>query len=106
MWCWSQHCAREWQKGMHDGHGILRRVQSEANGFICIDRRYVCEEMGVLKDDVLEQEAVNSVLTAVVQGMRKEETDHEVRPAACILLVHQMCSERVMKSRSGWLVGT
>lgn len=28
---------------------------------------YICEEMGVLSEDVLAQEAVNSILTAVVQ---------------------------------------
>ena len=28
---------------------------------------YVCEEMGYLADDVLSQEQINSILTAVVQ---------------------------------------
>ena len=72
---------------------------------------YVCEEMGYLADDVLDQEQINSILTAVVQvccrlklmpglscrachraslqasdgalqGMRKEEQDNDVRLAA------------------------
>ena len=29
---------------------------------------YVCEEMGKLEEDVLAQEQINSILTAVVQG--------------------------------------
>jgi len=40
---------------------------------------FVCEEIG---PGSLEQEEVNSVLTAVVQGMRKEEQDNAVRLAA------------------------
>lgn len=28
---------------------------------------YICEEMGAIHDDVLSQEEINSVLTAVVQ---------------------------------------
>lgn len=56
-------------------NGGLKQSTLEALG-------YVCEEMGELKDDVLGQEEVNSVLTAVVQGMRADETDSTVRLAA------------------------
>lgn len=41
----------------------LRAATLEAIG-------YVCEEMGRREDDVLEQDAVNAVLTAVVAGMK------------------------------------
>ena len=53
----------------------LRTATLEALG-------YVCEEMGKRDDDVLEQDAVNAVLTAVVAGMRREERDAGVRLAA------------------------
>ena len=53
----------------------LRTATLEALG-------YVCEEMGRRDDDVLEQDAVNAVLTAVVAGMRREERDPGVRLAA------------------------
>ena len=53
----------------------LRTATLEALG-------YVCEEMGRRDDDVLEQDAVNAVLTAVVAGMRREERDAGVRLAA------------------------
>lgn len=53
----------------------LRTATLEALG-------YVCEEMGRRDDDVLEQDAVNSVLTAVVAGMRRDERDAGVRLAA------------------------
>ena len=53
----------------------LRTATLEALG-------YVCEEMGRRDDDVLEQDAVNAVLTAVVAGMRRDERDPGVRLAA------------------------
>jgi importin subunit beta-1 len=43
---------------------------------------YICEEMGRLPQDVLEQGQVNSILTAVHQGMHKDEPDRDVRRAA------------------------
>ncbi len=57
----------------------LRQVTLEALG-------YICEELGAIDADVLEQEQVNSILTAVVQGMRKEEPDVGVRHAATVAL--------------------
>jgi hypothetical protein len=39
----------------------------------------MCEDLGGLPD-CLEQGEVDQVLTAVVQGIRKEEPDPEVRP--------------------------
>ena len=48
---------------------------------------YICEELTDLKDSGLEQAQVNNILTAIVQGMRKEEPSQEVRYAAtCALL--------------------
>ncbi|EIE27283.1 ARM repeat-containing protein [Coccomyxa subellipsoidea C-169] len=47
---------------------------------------YICEELGNLDTDVLDQEQVNSILTAVVQGMRKEEPDVGVKHAATVAL--------------------
>lgn len=43
---------------------------------------YICEEMGAINDDVLSQQEINSVLTAVVQGMQKNEEEDSVRLAA------------------------
>ncbi|GMH44988.1 hypothetical protein BSKO_12945 [Bryopsis sp. KO-2023] len=43
---------------------------------------YVCEEMGLMNDNLLSQDQVNSILTAVVQGMTKDEADCGVRLAA------------------------
>lgn len=47
---------------------------------------YLCEELGDFPEDYLGQADVNAILTAVVQGMRKEETDAEVRLAATVAL--------------------
>ena len=47
---------------------------------------YVCEEMGRRDDDVLEQAAVNAVLTAVVAGMRAPDAEPGVRLAATCAL--------------------
>ena len=46
--------------------------------------------MGNLKEEVLDQEAINSILTAVVQGMRKDEPDSEVRLAATVALYNAL----------------
>ncbi|KAL3138275.1 hypothetical protein ABBQ32_006093 [Trebouxia sp. C0010 RCD-2024] len=47
---------------------------------------YVCEEMGKLDEDVLNQTEINNVLTAVAQGMRPDEADSSVRLAATVAL--------------------
>eukprot|EP00232_Nephroselmis_pyriformis_P010626 CAMPEP_0182887156 /NCGR_PEP_ID=MMETSP0034_2-20130328/20649_1 /TAXON_ID=156128 /ORGANISM="Nephroselmis pyriformis, Strain CCMP717" /LENGTH=872 /DNA_ID=CAMNT_0025020509 /DNA_START=157 /DNA_END=2772 /DNA_ORIENTATION=- len=51
---------------------------------------YICEEIGAMQEDVLEQEQVNNVLTAVVQGIRKEEPDNNVRLAATNALLNAL----------------
>lgn len=43
-----------------------------------------------MKDDYLEQEQVNNILTAVVQGMRREETNSAVRLAATTALYNAL----------------
>jgi len=48
---------------------------------------YVCEEV---QAEDLEEAEVNAMLTAVVQGMRKEEPDNEVRLAATIALANAL----------------
>lgn len=40
---------------------------------------YICEELGQLEADVLDAPKVNAILTAVVQGMRPEEPDLQIR---------------------------
>lgn len=57
----------------------LRHATLEALG-------YVCEEMAQKPEDVLTPEQVNMILTAVVQGMRKEEASADVRLAATTAL--------------------
>lgn len=47
---------------------------------------YTCEELGNLDEDYLSQQEVNSILTAVVQGMRKDEPEVDVRHAATVAL--------------------
>lgn len=47
---------------------------------------YICEEAVSLADDALDQEHVNSVLTAIVQGIGKNEPDSSVRLAATLAL--------------------
>ena len=44
---------------------------------------YVCEEV---EHEHLAETEVNAMLTAVVQGMRKEEPDNEIRLAATVAL--------------------
>lgn len=46
----------------------------------------MCEELGLLEQDYLEQGAVNRILTAVVGGMSKNVTDVDVRLAATVAL--------------------
>lgn len=43
---------------------------------------YLCEELGAFEEDYLDQDTVNLVLTAVVGGMRPDETDVEIKLAA------------------------
>lgn len=47
---------------------------------------YVCEEMGKLDEDILDQQQINNILTAVAQGMRPDEADAGVRLAATVAL--------------------
>mmetsp|Transcript_27625 Transcript_27625/g.65566 ORF Transcript_27625/g.65566 Transcript_27625/m.65566 type:complete len:891 (-) Transcript_27625:1094-3766(-) len=51
---------------------------------------YVCEEMANITEDIMDQESVNNVLTAVVQGMRQEEGDNAVRLAATCALCNAL----------------
>lgn len=57
----------------------LRHATLEALG-------YVCEELGAFEEDYIDQEQVNSMLTAVVAGMRPDETDMDLRIAATTAL--------------------
>ena len=57
----------------------LRQSTLEALG-------YICEELGSIEQDVLEQAQVNNILTSVAKGMRKEEPDMSVRRAATVAL--------------------
>ena len=47
---------------------------------------YVCEEMGLIKEDVLSADQINMILTAVVSGMRPDEPSSDVRLAATTAL--------------------
>jgi importin subunit beta-1 len=47
---------------------------------------YVCEEMALVRDDVLTAEQVNMILTAVVAGLRPEEPSMDTRLAAAVAL--------------------
>ena len=58
----------------------LRQATLEALG-------YVCEEV---EHEHLEEAQVNAMLTAIVQGMRKEEPDNEVRLAATVALANAL----------------
>ena len=69
--------------GQQPPNSGLRQATLEALG-------YVCEEMGRIDQDVLEQEQINSILTAVVQGMRKDEPDSGVRLAATVALLNAL----------------
>jgi len=59
-------------------HGV-RQATLEALG-------YICEEMGSMESDVLAPEQINMILTAVVAGMRPEETSADARLAATTAL--------------------
>ena len=61
---------------------LLKNIQSADPGVRASTLKamgYMCEE---LPTDTLQQEQVNNVLTAVVQGMRSDEPDNAVRLAA------------------------
>lgn len=47
---------------------------------------YICEEMATVESEVLAPEQVNMILTAVVAGMRPEETNNDARLAATTAL--------------------
>jgi len=51
---------------------------------------YICEEMGKLEEDILDQQQINNVLTAVAQGMRPDEADSSVRLAATVALYNAL----------------
>lgn len=51
---------------------------------------YICEEMGKLEEDILDQQQINNVLTAVAQGMRPDEPDSSVRLAATVALYNAL----------------
>lgn len=59
-------------------HGV-RQATLEALG-------YICEEMGSIESEVLAPEQINMILTAVVAGMRPEETSPDARLAATTAL--------------------
>ena len=43
---------------------------------------YVCEELGKIEGDFMDQDTVNAVLTSVVSGMRPEEANRDIKIAA------------------------
>jgi hypothetical protein len=47
---------------------------------------YICEEMALLKEEVLTPPEVNMILTAVVAGMRPDEPSQDIRLAATTAL--------------------
>ena len=47
---------------------------------------YICEEMAMIKEEVLTPAEVNMILTAVVAGMRPDEPSQEIRLAATTAL--------------------
>lgn len=51
---------------------------------------YICEELADLSSISLPQDLVNKILTAVVQGMLKDEKDNEVRLAATRALINAL----------------
>eukprot|EP00898_Chlorokybus_atmophyticus_P004073 jgi/Chlat1/4667/Chrsp3S05614 len=62
------------------GKDHLKQATLETLGF-------VCEE---IEPEMLEQDQVNNILTAVVQGMRKEEPNNDVRLAATSALYNAL----------------
>ena len=74
--------------GTDGGRAGIKQCTLEALG-------YVCEEIGSMAlqgvaDNVLSQEHVNNILTAVVSGMTKDETDNTVRLAATTALYNAL----------------
>eukprot|EP00887_Chlorella_sp_A99_P006846 scaffold2.g6846.t1 len=69
--------------GVQPPNSALKQATLEALG-------YTCEELGALEEDYLQQEQVNSILTAVVQGMRGTEPDPDVRQAATVALYNAL----------------
>mmetsp|Transcript_25568 Transcript_25568/g.35285 ORF Transcript_25568/g.35285 Transcript_25568/m.35285 type:complete len:852 (+) Transcript_25568:355-2910(+) len=67
--------------------GLMSHMQTDAKQATLESLGYICEE---LDGDILEQAHVDQVLTAVVQGMRKEEPDNEVRLAAATALYNAL----------------
>jgi importin subunit beta-1 len=64
-------------------NSVLKQTTLDALG-------YICEEMTSIKEEVLNQETVNNILTAVVHGMRQEESDFAVRLAATTALCNAL----------------
>lgn len=64
-------------------NSILKQTTLDALG-------YVCEEMAAIKEEVMDQESVNNILTAVVHGMRQEETDNAIRLSATSALCNAL----------------
>eukprot|EP00192_Tetraselmis_astigmatica_P009547 CAMPEP_0117667886 /NCGR_PEP_ID=MMETSP0804-20121206/11224_1 /TAXON_ID=1074897 /ORGANISM="Tetraselmis astigmatica, Strain CCMP880" /LENGTH=890 /DNA_ID=CAMNT_0005475679 /DNA_START=134 /DNA_END=2806 /DNA_ORIENTATION=+ len=68
---------------MQGSNSIMKQTTLDALG-------YVCEEMAAIKEEVLDQETVNNILTAVVHGMRQEETDNAIRLSATSALCNAL----------------
>ena len=47
---------------------------------------YICEELGLLEDDYLDESQVNNILTGVVSSMGPEEQNPDIRYAATVAL--------------------
>lgn len=47
---------------------------------------YICEELGLLEDDYLDESQVNDILTGVVSSMGPEEQNPDIRYAATVAL--------------------
>jgi importin subunit beta-1 len=61
--------------GSQPASGGLKQATLEALG-------YICEEMAMIKEEVLTPAEVNMILTAVVAGMRPDEQNMDIRLAA------------------------
>ena len=62
----------------HSQEAVVKQASLEALG-------YVCEEAVALEEEVFAQDQVNSILTAVVEGMQSSQAD-PVRLAAIVAL--------------------
>lgn len=51
---------------------------------------YICEELGAFEEDYLAPEQVNSILTAVVAGLREDEPSSEIRLASMVALTNAL----------------